>query len=314
MPRVPVFKPGLHGGRPFTDGDIHEFVDGYDRGVHHAPVVIGHPKKDHPAFGWAEGLEYDEAERIVYANLEQIEPTFAEWVKAGRYKYISLALYPRHDPDNPTPGRYYLRHVGYLGGYPPSIKGLGSGEFAEEDFICLSACQCGGRCDENEEPMNEQQLKVMQAELVRREKEVAKKETHLAELRKEENKKEYLAFAERMAEEGRILPRQKDGLVSLLSEIGDDAKIEFAEEGGKTVTESAVSWVKGFIESSEKQVEFAELSGTDKKGAPAKTKDGIQVPAGESVDPESERLARRAHEYAEQHDVSFEEAVMAIVP
>ena len=37
--------------------------------------------------------------------------------------------------NNPVPGVYYLRHVGFLGAQPPAVKGLKDVAFAEEDDI-----------------------------------------------------------------------------------------------------------------------------------------------------------------------------------
>jgi hypothetical protein len=53
-------------------------------------------------------------------------------VKAGAYKKVSASFYPKDHPNNPTPGVYALRHVGFLGAQPPAVKGLKPTEFAEE--------------------------------------------------------------------------------------------------------------------------------------------------------------------------------------
>lgn len=62
-----------------------------------------------------------------------MNPDFVEAVKSGAYKKISVSLYGPESPNNPLPGHYYLRHVGFLGAQPPAIKGLQAVEFAENE-------------------------------------------------------------------------------------------------------------------------------------------------------------------------------------
>ncbi len=45
-------------------------------------------------------------------------------VDSGRYKKRSASFYAPDSPNNPVPGVYYLRHVGWLGALPPGVKGL----------------------------------------------------------------------------------------------------------------------------------------------------------------------------------------------
>lgn len=54
-------------------------------------------------------------------------------VRAGRYKKLSASLYAPDSPANPSPGAWYLRHVGFLGAQPPAIKGLAPVNFAAGD-------------------------------------------------------------------------------------------------------------------------------------------------------------------------------------
>ena len=64
----------------------------------------------------------------------QVDPAFAELVRAGRFKKLSVALYGPTHPDNPTAGGgWYLRHVGFLGAKPPAVKGLRDAALGEAD-------------------------------------------------------------------------------------------------------------------------------------------------------------------------------------
>ena len=55
---------------------------------HEAPVVIGHPKDNAPAFGWVEELKTDG--KLLYAKFKQLVPEFIEAVKKG---YVQKEIY-----------------------------------------------------------------------------------------------------------------------------------------------------------------------------------------------------------------------------
>lgn len=115
----------------FTEAMVREIAESYDPTLHEAPMVVGHPANDGPAYGWVQGLTID-GERLV-AIPDQVEPAFAEMVKDGRFKKRSASFYPPSHPGNPKPGKWYLKHVGFLGALPPAIKGLKPVSFAEDD-------------------------------------------------------------------------------------------------------------------------------------------------------------------------------------
>ena len=82
-----------------------------------APIVIGHPEADAPAYAWIEGLRRV-GDRL-QAKLRDIAPSFREAVEAGRFSGRSIAL--QGDA---------LRHVGFLGGRAPAVPGLVPTRFA----------------------------------------------------------------------------------------------------------------------------------------------------------------------------------------
>lgn len=106
-------------------------VAAYDPAIHEAPIVVGHPKDNHPAFGWIKSLSYSDG--VLIATPDQVDPEFAELVEAGRYKKRSASFYLPDAPNNPVPGSLYLRHVGFLGAQPPAVKGLKGVEFSEAE-------------------------------------------------------------------------------------------------------------------------------------------------------------------------------------
>lgn len=136
MKKIHIFKTGTHTDSngvsvSFTETDLQNSINAYNPAIHQAPIVIGHPKTDAPAFGWVKSLTADNGN--LYAVPEQIQHDFGEQVKQGLYKKVSASFYPPNSPTNPVKGVYYLRHIGFLGAEPPAIKGLEPIEFNEND-------------------------------------------------------------------------------------------------------------------------------------------------------------------------------------
>ena len=94
-----------------------------------APVVVGHPETDAPAYAWIDGLRRV-GDRL-QATLRDIAPPFREAVEAGRYAGRSIAL----EGDR-------LRHVGFLGGRAPAVPGLAPTRFssAPETVVAFERC------------------------------------------------------------------------------------------------------------------------------------------------------------------------------
>ncbi len=135
---IEVFRTGTFtpmGGRPisFSAEDLKAIADNYDFANSPAPIVVGHPKTNDPAFGWAEGFTFDEKRGVLSAELKDIEPAFADAVSKGRYKKVSLSFFSPMSSSNPKPGSYYPKHIGFLGAMPPAVSGLKPVSFAEHE-------------------------------------------------------------------------------------------------------------------------------------------------------------------------------------
>ena len=135
--KVEVFRPGTFramNGRDysFSADDVSAIAAGYDATKAPAPVVVGHPKHDDPAFGWARGFAVNEAGTLV-AELDDLAPEFVSAVEEGRYRKVSMRFFAPDAPNNPNPGSYYPRHIGFLGGAAPAVSGLAPVQFAEAD-------------------------------------------------------------------------------------------------------------------------------------------------------------------------------------
>lgn len=136
MQPIQIFRPGRHtamDGRSitFAEADLAAAAAAYDPALHEAPIVVGHSGGDAaPAYGWIASLSTGEGGALEAAP-RQVDPAFAEIVRAGRYKKVSASFYTPDSPHNPRPGGYYLRHVAFLGAEAPAVKGLRPVSFAD---------------------------------------------------------------------------------------------------------------------------------------------------------------------------------------
>lgn len=105
-----------------TPDDLNAIANGYNPSFHEAPIVIGHPDDNAPAYGWVKSL-FAKGDKL-YAEFGEMDEGFVGLVKSGRYKKLSASFYPPKHPSNPKPDNWYLRHIGFLGALPPAVKGL----------------------------------------------------------------------------------------------------------------------------------------------------------------------------------------------
>jgi hypothetical protein len=131
---IEIFKPGRHitsmgVAIDFSAAQLEASAKAYDPALHEAPIVLGHPEEDSPAYGWIKSVTF--ANDVMQADADQLAPSFVESVRRGRYKKVSASFYPPNSARNPKPGVYYLRHVGFLGAASPAVKGLRQAAFAD---------------------------------------------------------------------------------------------------------------------------------------------------------------------------------------
>ncbi|WP_283177498.1 hypothetical protein [Gemmobacter sp. 24YEA27] len=123
----------------YSAADLKAVADSYDPATAPAPVVIGHPATDAPAYGWIESFDYDSQEERLFATIGEIEPEFAGLVKAGRFKKVSMAFFSPDQAHNPVAGTWYPKHLGFLGGAAPGVPGLKNAQFAGEAGVVFTA-------------------------------------------------------------------------------------------------------------------------------------------------------------------------------
>lgn len=104
-----------------TENDLDKIVTEFSAQTFPAPIVIGHPKDNSPAFGWVDSVKREGNK--LFAKFKDVVPEFAELVNQKVYPNRSLAYYPNHT----------IKHVGFLGGTQPAIKSLAPYQFSEDE-------------------------------------------------------------------------------------------------------------------------------------------------------------------------------------
>ncbi|KAF1041337.1 MAG: hypothetical protein GAK35_03391 [Herbaspirillum frisingense] len=132
-----IFRAGtftaVNGQRyTFTDAQVRELAETYNPEFSDAPLVVGHPKLTSPRYGRVSKLAVNSA-GVLCAEPDQLVAEFAAAVNNKHYPKVSASIFLPDAPGNPTPGKHYLRHVGFLGGVAPAVKGLAQVEFAASD-------------------------------------------------------------------------------------------------------------------------------------------------------------------------------------
>jgi len=105
----------------WTEDDVKKIADKYNQisATAPAPVCLGHPVDNSPAYGWIKSA-YAAGGKLML-KLGELNKDFVKALKTGSYKTRSLSLY-----EDGT-----IRHIGFLGGMQPAIKGLTPLHFAE---------------------------------------------------------------------------------------------------------------------------------------------------------------------------------------
>lgn len=248
LKNVEIFRTGTHTDssghtRTWTKSDLEKIVRSYDPKEHEAPVVIGHPQEDHPAYGWVERVKIV-GDRLL-ADFNQVVDEFAQAVKDGLFKKRSIALYPDGS----------LRHVGFLGAMPPAVKGLKNVAFSKcDDIREYEFSETGGvPADSKEHGMDAEELKKQldAATKAREEAEAARDkalegkkdaEKKLSEFSEQQIKAQRISRVEKLIADGKLLPAQKDEVVRFAEALGTSKGVEFSDSKGKKQSAEEHYW------------------------------------------------------------------------
>ncbi|WGE32279.1 peptidase [Actinobacillus genomosp. 2] len=286
MQLIEIFKAGkrkdTHGTEVnITVKDLQKVVEAYDVNTFEAPVVIGHPEYNHPAYAWVKGLHLESD--VLKAELHQVDPAFSEMVKNGRYKKISASFYLPDSENNPKKGALYLRHVGFLGAMAPAVKGLKNPIFAENEQ---------GVVDFSDYADNElSELEKLKAENARLKNQLAINE-----------KGKILHFAESLIRKGKLAPVAKENAVELLNFAERYDQGDFIEFGEN---ESLLQKMQDFFNAQPQIIYFGEIA--TKERASEKQNENF-VKYAENTPPEMIELDQEIRTYASVHKLSYSEA------
>jgi hypothetical protein len=301
---IEIFRTGSHtsvDGQKIvvTAADLAEIVESY-MPDQPAPLVVGHPALDAPAYGWVSALDVDGD--TLRAFPDQVESAFAEAVTAGRYKKVSASLYPRDHPANPTPGKLHLKHVGFLGAAAPAIKGLKTVSFSEgQQAGCITI-----ETPEQEISMADDEHKKAlefaerQKQLDEREANIAKREQDAIKAAANARHADNLSFAEARIAEGKFMPARKDELVHVLDQLSEPKVLSFGE-GDKAKSPAAI--VRAWFADVKPVISFGELPKDDGAGG-----DVVRDPVADGK--AARALVMKAR--AEGRTLSFAEAVTEV--
>lgn len=254
VPTIRIFRPGQFVSAEgqslsFSEADLLATAAAYDADADPAPMVAGHPRHNDPAMGWIKRVFVQDGH--LFAEAGDIEPSFAEQVRAKRFRKVSVQFYPPTSRHNPTPGVWALKHVGFLGAMAPSVKGLGTVSFAEDADVHAATvntkvgeslvtdtttatptptpapapaaptppAQTGDDASFTE---REARLNSRQADLDARDKTAADSATAA---RHDAN----VSFAEAQIKAGKLKPAGQDLVVGLLDQLADEATASFGE-------------------------------------------------------------------------------------
>lgn len=335
-----IFKPGRHTAMSgqqvaFSESDLQATVAAYDPAKHEAPLVVGHPKADAPAYGWVQALAF--ADGGIDATAHQVNADFAELVQAGAFKKISASFYSPDAPTNPVPGVYYLRHVGFLGAQPPAVKGLRSPSFAEleegvvefsewDDAVLLRDLRESilGRFanvdsdPENppafSEPQPRQEFTVTEEEAARLRAQAAADAARIAELeaaavatRRAATHAAHLAFCDGLPG---MLPAWRDVAVATLDHLAEQpAVVEFGEGDARA---PLIDGFKTMLAALPAAVEFGETATAARAAAAQSATVEFAAPAGYTVDATQLAVHQKALAHQAAHGGTYKDAVNAV--
>lgn len=312
---IAIFKTGRHtdsagNTRDWTEEDLDRIVESYDpaRG-HEAPVVIGHPEANAPAYGWVERLK--RVGNLLFYRERDPQPEFTDMRKRGMFKKRSISLYPDGT----------LRHVGWLGAQPPAVKGLPDFAFGDEGGMTIEFQETGKEETEmnfwerlkeklskagvsfkelfgsDEPPVLYTEADVRAkaeaaaAEALRakeqefsetarkKEEDLKRREDALRQKEAEARKAGIAAFCEDLKKKGILTPAMERlgmGVTAFMQSVASiEQTVEFGEGDGKG-RQTPLEFMQAFLGALPKSVEFGEVEG---RGTEAKTGS-----AGEKLD------------------------------
>jgi hypothetical protein len=299
-PLLHIFRAGTYQAMAgqcvtLTPADLAATAAAYDPARHEAPLVVGHPADNGPAWGWVSGLAAEGED--LRAAPRDVAAEFAEAVRARRYAKVSASFWPPTHPANPVPGVWSLRHVGFLGAAVPAVLGLAPVSLAADDgdLVTIQAdpldfsSPADASATDPEPTMpdpvaapaadptadfaaREAALTALQTDLAAREAAIAERERAAAAQAEALRRSEIASFVGGLVAEGRLLPIEQAPLVALLATAPAEPAADFAApvETGAPTPRGAAEWLRAWLPTLPVRVpygEFAAAAGHDPEAA-----------------------------------------------
>jgi cation transport regulator ChaB len=333
---IEVFRTGDYGAKG-TYGPAHLDAMVANLSAWKPPAVLGHPESDSPAMGWAEQLKREG--NVLLARFEKVHPALQSLVAEGRYPNRSIAIYT--DPQGKGPA---VRHIGFLGGAPPEVKGLAPIRFSDGDFVAIEfneeesmkpeemknavrdffAELFGGDgktksfSEERAQQMVDKAVELTSAtfkeELGKRDTQIATLTTQLGDRAKAEREGSVTALAEgavaKLKAAGKWIPAYAEmGVPEIFTELAkSEAKVSFGE-GDKKTEKKLLAVFADFFDGLPKIVPAGEIA----KGASSARKGGkvlqFNEAKGVELDLSSVAFSEAAQKRADEKKIPFGEAL-----
>ena len=317
-----VFKAGKYPQGTFTKKEITAIAKNYDPKFCEAPITIDH-KQSGPAFGWVENVKA-EGEKLM-VSFKEVPEAFEKDVNEGKYKKVSVELYRNLEGKGA-----YLKAVSFLGAATPQVKGLEPIKFMESESDVYEF-----NSDEEPEQFSEEEIVELKNQVAELESQLAKFkennkkletikslkekissltdevasfkekaqgkeeiEQELNDIKTAIKKKEFDEFIDKQIEQGKLIPTNKEIILSVLQEL-DNVK-KFGEDS------AVITDFKSFIESLPNQVSFKEIATKEKHLSK------VDVEKFANAEEESLEIFKEATTLAEKENISFRDALLKL--
>lgn len=302
QPILHIFRAGTYTAMSgesvtLTAADLAATADAYDPARHEAPLVVGHPQDNAPAYGWVAGLTASGED--LEARPRDIAVDLAAAVRERRFTKLSASFWPPAHPENPVPGVWSLRHVGFLGAAVPAVLGLRPVSLAGDDatLVTLEFAAPTEAAPPTEPTMpdptptddprtadfaaREAALNARETALQTEAAQLAAREQALKAAEDQARRAEIQSFVSGLVAEGRVLPVDQAPLVTLLAGAPTEPLADFAApvESGQGEPRPAARWLREFLARLPKQVEYGEFASAASGAVSAEARDDAEIEA-----------------------------------
>lgn len=311
MPRIEIFRTGTFTDvkghtLSFSAADLAATAAAYDPAKGEAPLVVGHPEVDAPAYGWVKRVQF--ANGSLTVDPDQVDPSFAAAVEAGRFKKVSPSFYSPTAADNPVKGVWYLRHVGFLGAAVPAVTGLKPVSFSGggDDVATLEFAAP----QPDEVPVTTPDPAAEAARLAAELDDMKRQNASFAAQLTAANAAADKSFVDGLVKEGKLPAGLAPAAVSFMASLNGVDTVEFAAPAdGKPAKTTGREQFRSILSALPKMVDFSALPGAAKDADSA----SFAAPPGYEVDKDRLALHQKVLAHQAKHPGTTYEAALAVV-